>query len=171
MTQGQGAGKTSQPQVTMGRDPALGQWSPRASPLGGVAGLWGLGPHSRRAPEINETVARHLKPRTAFKERKTRPPLFGGHALPTDWGHGQNKLSRHPTGREGTQCPRRKGKKAGHLSLSLCFLLGSGGVCEGEDSCLPRSPQKVRLCQWPGACSARLQEERPARGEGVAGCS
>ena len=30
---------------------------------------------------------------------------------------------------------------------------------------------KVAAVSWPGACSARLQEERPARGEGVAGCS
>ena len=52
--------------------------------------------------------------------------------------------------------PKEKGEKTGHLSLSLCFLLGSGGMCEGEDSCLPRSPQKERLCQWPGACSAAV---------------
>ena len=69
---------------------------------------------------------------------------------------GQNKLSRHPTERGGHAMPKEKGEKTGHLSLSLCFLLGSGGVCEGEDSCLPRSPQKERLCQWPGACSAAV---------------
>ena len=68
----------------MGSDPALGQRPPRASPLGGVAGLWGLGPDSHGAPEINETMARHLKPRTASKELKTRLPLPGGHASPTD---------------------------------------------------------------------------------------
>lgn len=95
----------------MGSDPALGQRPPRASPLGGVAGLWGLGPDSRGVPEINETVARHLKPRTASKELKTRLPLPGGHALPTDWGHGQNKLSRCPTGRGGHTVSKEKGEK------------------------------------------------------------
>ena len=51
--------------------------------------------------------------------------------------------------------PGRKGENhTGHLSPSLCFLLGAAGVREGEDSCLLRSPQKERLCQRSGACSA-----------------
>lgn len=101
-------------------------------------------------------MARHLKPKRASKKLRARVRLPGGHALPTDWGHGQNKLSRFPTGRGGHTVAKEKGEKTGHLALSLCFLLGSGGVCAGEDSCLPRSPQKERLCQWPGACSAAV---------------
>lgn len=51
-------------------------------------------------------------------------------------------------------CQRRKEKnQTGHLSVSLCFLLGSDGASEGEDSCLLQSPQKERLCHRPGTCS------------------
>lgn len=54
-------------------------------------------------------------------------------------------------------CVRRKGeKKPGHLSMSLCFLLGSGRVYEGEDSCLFwEAPERRGLCQWPGTCFCR----------------
>lgn len=54
-------------------------------------------------------------------------------------------------------CARRKGEKSpGHLSVSLCFLLGSGRVYEGEDSCLFwEAPERGGLCLWPGTCSWR----------------
>lgn len=140
-----------------GKRPTAGPAGPQSQPPQEERkGSGGLGHHSRGAPEINKTVARHLKPRRASKKLRARVPLPGGHALPTDWGHGQNKLSRFPAGRGGHTVAREKGEKTGHLALSLCFLLGSGGVCAGEDSCLPRSPQKARLCQRPGACSAAV---------------
>ena len=56
---------------------------------------------------------------------------------------------------------------AGPSLVQLPCLMGfRGGEWVGALSL----GHKVAAVGWPGACSARLQEERPARG-GVAGCS